>query len=127
LFTADVQLIFVQRFLAGKVMPLLMSDLVLMVTAQTERKENFDAYVLTSVGIELMHRFRLPADRAYARALVKRLRRSGYKVETFAGTRQGNQFSPFSAIDIFPPEPPPTTAAESTEMQTAVPDKSGSS
>ena len=127
IFTGDVQLSFVQTFLAGKVTPLLMSDLVLMVTAETERKETFNAYILTSVGIELMRLFRLPADRAYARALVDRLRRSKYKVETFAGTHHGNQFSWSSTVDIFPPKPPPTTGAESTEVQPAASDKSAGS
>jgi hypothetical protein len=128
LFTGDAQLSLVQTFTAGKATPLLMSDLALMVTAETERRETFNAYILTSVGVELMRLFRQPADRAYARALVDYLRRAKYSVQTFAGTHHGHQFSWLSSTtDVFPPEPPPAAQTENKEVAAGATEESSNS
>jgi hypothetical protein len=116
LLTADAQLAFFMTFVAGMQTALPMSDLAIMVTAETQRKESLPAYALTGAGRELMRLFPRPADRGYARALVNHLRQSNYRVETFLDTRQAGGLSVTGSTDIFPVEP---LVAASTELAQA--------
>ena len=62
----------------------------------------FPAYVLTSVGTQLMTLFRCDADRTYARALVTALRQSACHVETFEWVCYEQGVSRRSQVDLFP-------------------------
>jgi hypothetical protein len=123
LLTVDMQLSFSPTFAPAQSTALLMNDLVIVVVSRTEkeRKENFSAYILTSVGMELMRLFPRPADRGYARALVEKLRKSNYEVRTLLGVRHGDGLKLVSDVDLFPPDPPkasvPPPVAEPTEPQ----------
>jgi hypothetical protein len=67
----------------------------------------FPAYVLTSVGTQLMTLFYCDADRTYARALVTALRQSSCIVETFECVRDERGVSSRSQVDLFPLGAPP--------------------
>ena len=112
LVAVDMQLAFTPTFSPGEPTALLMNDLAIVAIsrAKKERKETFSAYILTSVGVELMRLFPQPSDRDYARALVQQLRNSKYEVETFLGVRQGDGLNLVSDVDLFPPDPPKASA-----------------
>lgn len=127
LITVDMQLAFAPTFSPGEPTALLMNDLAVMALsrAEKEQKRNFSAYILTSVGMELMKLFPHPADREYARALVQQLRTWKYEVHTCLGVRHADGLRIVSNVDLFPPDPPSppsaSTAPPTNEPQAAEP------
>jgi hypothetical protein len=123
LLTVDAQIAFSPTFTPGVSTHFPMSDLVIIVTAETPQFFQIPAYVLTGVGVELIRLFRQPADRIYARSLVDLFRQMKYVVETTSVARAGQSFSIAASADLFPAEPRPPVTSESTELPRELSDK----
>ena len=110
LMTGDMNLQFSPIF--QKDMPawsLVGCDVLIWAIAPVEQRAPVPAFVLSSVGIELMRVAMKPGDRDYAKRIVRWLRGIRFKVKTVEVDPNAETLPDYDegASDVFPPDPPP--------------------